>query len=257
MLCRTSLVCNNDWEKPTANDWILKVTECSRRDNKHNEKMSRRMHPSVHFSVPLLWQKYFRASSSTYVGMRCKNKPSTHNFPCFFSNPLLLCTSKKRECFGVSSYSHSLPKINEFFTIARILFMVIFKKVRIAILLALMSFFFLVFPYSAAIFKPCVLWGHAKVEANDLQLLPPATFILYSHLFKNTGEQKEITERQATCWGGDWKRAWEQCRHCWRWGRAAPAPAAPGNTCRGAGAAQSQGPHGPGSAAASHCLLPS
>lgn len=118
-------------------------------------------------------------------------------------------------------------------------------------------FFFLVFPYSAAIFKPCVLWGHAKVEANDLQLLPPATFILYSHLFKNTGEQKEITERQATCWGGDWKRAWDQCRHCWRWGRAAPAPAAPGNTCRGAGAAQSQGPHGPGSAAASHCLLPS
>lgn len=72
--------------------------------------MSRRVHPNVHFSIFLLWQKYFRASSSTYVGMRCKNKPSTHNFPWFFSNSLLLYTLKKRERFGVSSYSHSLPK---------------------------------------------------------------------------------------------------------------------------------------------------
>lgn len=104
--------------------------------------MSRRMYPNVHFSVLLLWRKYFRASSSIYVGMRCKNKPRTHNFAWFCSNPLLLCASKKREHFGVSRYSHSLPKINEFFMIARILFMVIFKQVRIAILVALMSFFF-------------------------------------------------------------------------------------------------------------------
>lgn len=153
MLCRTSLVCNNDWEKPTANDWILKVTECSRRDNKHNEKMSRRVHPNVHFSILLLWQKYFRASSSTYVGTRCKNKPSTHNFAWFFSNPLLLCTSKKREHFGVSSYSHSLPKINEFLTIARILFMFVFKQVRIAMLLALMFRFFPGFPLLCSYFQ--------------------------------------------------------------------------------------------------------
>lgn len=195
------------------------------------KKMSRRMYPNAHFSVLVLWQKYFIASSSTDVGMRCKNKPRTHNFLWFCSSPLLLCASKKREHFGVNSYSHSLPKINEFFTIPRVLFMVIFKQVRTAILLALMSFFLLFFPCSAATFKPRVLWGHAKVEANDLQLLPLATLILHSHLFKNTEEQKEITERQATCWGGDWKCAWDQWRHYRRWGRAAPAPVAPGNTC--------------------------
>lgn len=120
------------------------------------------MYPSVHFSVLLPWQKYFRASSSTYVGMRCKNKPRTHNFMWFCSTSLLLCASKKRELFGVSSYSPSLPKINEFFTIARILFTVLFKQLRIVILLALTSSFPLLCSYFQALCSLRACQGRSK-----------------------------------------------------------------------------------------------
>lgn len=49
--------------------------------------------------------------------------------------------SKKRERFGVSSYSHSLPKRMSSSRLQKIVFKVVFEQVRTAVLLALMSFF--------------------------------------------------------------------------------------------------------------------
>ena len=199
------------------------------------------MHTNVHFSVPSqYWQQYFRAYSSTYVGMWYKNKPSTHIFLWFSPSPLLLYASKRKEWFGTSSYSHSLPKINEFFPVARILFTIIYEQDNAAILLALMSFFQMDFPYSAVISKPCVLWGHAKVEANTLAIIATGninfafpSFQKHRGAKRDNGKMSNLSRRRyETCPGTEQARQqvngssldFHSPRDCLEKSRTSPVP---------------------------------
>lgn len=106
-------------------------------------------------------------------------------------------------------------------------------------------FFLTVFPYSAAISKPCVLWGHAKVEANQFAIIATGNVnFAFPSLQKHRGAKKDngkmsnlSRRRFETCLGSE--QALQQVS------RSRPGSRSPRDCSKRCGSSRSRGPRGP------------